>query len=146
MQYTFIKENADRGQKQLAVLIDPESEKIHQLGTLLSAIHEYKVELIFLGGSFLMEDEMDHCIQQIRENCPAARIILFPGSQFQIHEKADAILFLSLLSGRRAEYLIGKQVIAAPYIKKAQLETIGTGYLLIGGKKIVIALHYHNWP
>lgn len=141
MHYQFIKENAERGHKQLAVLIDPEYDKLVKLDQLLQSIHEYKVEIIFLGGSFLMKDELDHCIQKIRSNCPAARIYLFPGSKFQIHKEADAILFLSLLSGRSAEHLIGKHVVAAPYIKEAGIEAIGTGYMLIDGGRSTAA-HY----
>lgn len=141
VQYQFIKENAKRGHKQLAVLIDPERAKLSQLDQLLAAIHEYKVEIIFLGGSFLMEDELDQCIRKIKKKCPASRVYLFPGSNFQVHEKADALLFISVLSGRNAEFLIGKHVIAAPYIKAKKLETIGTGYILIDGGRQTAA-HY----
>jgi putative glycerol-1-phosphate prenyltransferase len=141
VQYQFLYENARRGHKQLAVLIDPERSKLDRLDELLSAIHEYKVEIIFLGGSFLMEDELEACMKQIKSKCPATRIFLFPGSSFQINEDADALLFLSVLSGRNAEYLIGKHVIAAPYIKSAGLEAIGTAYILVDGGKSTAA-HY----
>ncbi len=75
---------------------------------------------------------LDQCLVKIREACDIP-MILFPGSSLQISYRADAILFLSLISGRNAELLIGKQVQTAPYIKMSPLEYISTGYMLIDG-------------
>lgn len=128
-------------EKKLAVLIDPDQHKLQHLRFLLKAIHEYHVPIIFLGGSFLSDDQMESCIYKIRKHCPESHLILFPGSTFQLHQEADAVLFLSLLSGRNPDYLIGRQVIAAPYIKKLGLPTISTGYIMIDGGKMTAA-HY----
>jgi len=128
-------------EKKLAVLIDPDQHKLRHLPVLLKAIHEYHVPIIFLGGSFLSDDQMENCIHKIRKHCPEGHLVLFPGSTFQLHKEADAVLFLSLLSGRNPDYLIGRQVIAAPYIKKLGLPTISTGYIMIDGGKMTAA-HY----
>ena len=88
------------------------------------------VDLIFVGSSLLTTDDLDDCIKIIKQHCNIP-VVLFPGSVLQISGFADAILLLSLISGRNAEMLIGKQVIAAPLLKASTLEIISTGYMLI---------------
>ncbi len=116
--------------KLLAVLIDPDTPTDGQLEVIVEQINAAKADLIFVGGSLLVKDALDNCIEKIKAktNIPT---ILFPGSVLQISEKADAILFLSLISGRNPDLLIGSQVIAAPYIKQSGLEVLPTGYMLI---------------
>lgn len=94
--------------------------------------HKSKALIIFLGGSLILQDRMDETIKLIREmtNIP---IVLFPGNSQQIHPGADAILLLSLISGRNPDYLIGKHVESAMRLKASQLEVISTAYLLIDG-------------
>ena len=123
--------NAHRGgRKQLAVLIDPDKP---DQGALLKLVREIAMggaDLIFLGGSLLMRDNIDEYLHTIKEhtNIP---VILFPGSALQINGRADAILFLSLISGRNPELLIGTHVIAAPLIRQSGLEALPTGYMLV---------------
>lgn len=115
----------------LAVLVDP--DKIGEEKSFIEFLkncEKAKTDFLFLGGSLLTDGTIDYTIQIIKTNSTLP-IILFPGDVMQVHSKADAILFLSLISGRNADLLIGKQVLAAPMIKRAQLEFISTGYMLI---------------
>ncbi len=121
-----------RGQKSLAILIDPDSSKLNRLEHTLKICRKHPVDYFFVGGSLLKEDQLDHCIQRIRANSQIP-IILFPGSIYQLHPEANALLYLSLLSGRNPEYLIGKQVEAAMKIASYSIEVISTAYLLIDG-------------
>jgi len=125
--YKSISDN----KKKLALLIDP--EKFNNLShNSLKIIKKSKIDYIFIGGS-LISEPIDNIISILRKTIDVP-IILFPGSIFQISNKVDAILFLSLISGRNPDYLIGQHVIAAPYLKKTNLEIIPTGYILIDGK------------
>ena len=119
-------------QKKLAVLIDPDSLRLQHLGGIIDQLQKASVDFLFVGGSLILEDQLNTCLDLLRKetDCP---LILFPGSALQISAKADAILFLSLISGRNPEYLIGQHVVAAPYIQAAGLEVISTGYMLVDG-------------
>ena len=90
------------------------------------------VDYFFIGGSLIVNDMLDNVLSEIKKACDIP-MVLFPGNSFQLSYKADAILFLSLISGRNAELLIGKHVITAPYLKMSPLEIISTGYMLIDG-------------
>ncbi|MBK6859249.1 MAG: geranylgeranylglyceryl/heptaprenylglyceryl phosphate synthase [Saprospiraceae bacterium] len=120
------------GIKSLAVLIDPDYLKLKNLEQTLALSQKQGVDYFFLGGSLILQDRMDETIKLIREmtNIP---IVLFPGNSQQIHPGADAILLLSLISGRNPDYLIGKHVESAMRLKASQLEVISTAYLLIDG-------------
>jgi putative glycerol-1-phosphate prenyltransferase len=122
------------GKKQLAVLIDPDHSDEKQLEKLCRDAVRYKVDYFFIGGSLLLNGNLSATLKTIRKNC-AIPLILFPGNSMQIDVKADAILLLSLISGRNAELLIGQHVHAAPLLKKSKLEIIPTGYILIDGGK-----------
>lgn len=119
-----------QGRKQLAVLIDPDKSDNKTLEEIAARSSEAGVDYFFVGGSLLINNRMDDCIKILKQagNIP---VILFPGNTLQMSNKADAILFLSLISGRNAEMLIGRHVIAAPYLKLSNLEVIPTGYMLI---------------
>lgn len=127
-----IEHKAKNNQKLLAVLVDPDKGKKEHLSQLAAIANEAKVDLFFVGGSLMVGDEMEETISTLKSlsNIP---IILFPGSPSQVCDKADGILFLSLISGRNPDLLIGQQVIAAPAIKKSGLEVLPTGYMLIDG-------------
>ncbi|MBP6523388.1 MAG: geranylgeranylglyceryl/heptaprenylglyceryl phosphate synthase, partial [Saprospiraceae bacterium] len=101
------------GIRSLAVLIDPDHQKIRNIDEIISEANAHAVDYFFLGGSLVLQDRMDEVLKLIREqsNIPS---IIFPGSGFQINIQADALLFLSLVSGRNPEFLIGKQVEVAP--------------------------------
>jgi putative glycerol-1-phosphate prenyltransferase len=87
---------------------------------------------LLVGGSLVVTNRLDEVIQQIKKNCDIP-VILFPGSPSQITPYADALLYLSLISGRNAELLIGQHVISAPFVKQSRLEIISTGYMVIDG-------------
>lgn len=130
---THLLETAKQGRKQLAVLIDPDSVADEAALTKTCMLcNEAHVDLIFVGGSLITNGYFERCISLIKEhtNIP---VVIFPGSMMQIDEHADAILLLSLISGRNPEMLIGKHVLAAPALKKSGIEILPTGYMLIEG-------------
>ncbi len=118
--------------KSFALLIDP--DKVDTAGTavLIELALEARVDYLFVGGSLVVSDQLDQVVRQIRALCKIP-IILFPGTPSQISPIADALLYLSLISGRNPELLIGQHVISAPSIRKSGLEIISTGYMLIDG-------------
>lgn len=118
--------------KQFALLIDPDKSELDQLTYLIGKAVKAGVDLILVGGSLLLKDRVDACLQQIKQLCDIPTL-LFPGNVMQISKYADGILFMSLISGRNPDFLIGQQVIAAPYLKQTNLEIIPTGYMLIDG-------------
>lgn len=128
MIYNTIKENL-KSSKQLALLIDPENYTEETLTETLKIADEASFDFFLVGGS-LISKPIDDTIQFIKNNT-AKPVILFPGSLMQLSDKADGILFLTLISGRNPELLIGNQVLAAPFLKKSGIEVIPTGYLLI---------------
>lgn len=128
--YSSILEKKTVGKKQFALLIDPDKLNPSDTLNIIDKAQKTKVDFFFVGGSLLVNDYFDKCIKTIKENC-FIPVILFPGNSLQISYNADAILFLSLISGRNAEMLIGRHVIAAPYLKASSLEVLSTGYMLI---------------
>jgi len=132
--YQNILEAASTGEKLLAVLIDPEKTTPHKVPFLFEKIKHAPVTHVFLGGSEVAKGKTDIMVKVIKENTNLP-LVLFPGSENQISKDADALLFLSLLSGRNPEYLIGKHVQSIPILRKTSLEIIPTAYLLIDGGK-----------
>lgn len=123
------------GKKMLAVLIDPDSIPDEAfLIDLCGKAESSGADLILVGGSLITNGFFNDCVRVIKRESKLP-VLLFPGSLMQISHDADAILFLSLISGRNPELLIGKQVLAAPQLKKSRLEVIPTGYILIDGGK-----------
>jgi len=120
---------------KLAVLIDPDKQTPGSLLSLIEVACNNKVDFFFIGGSLLVEKNFEETVNVIKEHS-AIPVIIFPGSNYQLSNKADAILFLSLISGRNPEYLIGQQVVAAPLIKEMDLEAIPTGYILVDGGRV----------
>lgn len=133
----------EQGGKQLAVLIDPDRLRIQHLDQILTLANTAHVDYLFVGGSLIADDQMDHCLTIIRRES-SIPVVLFPGSPLQISAKADALLLLSLISGRNPDLLIGHHVIAAPYLKAAKLEIIPTGYMLIHGGLPTTATYITN--
>ncbi len=132
--------------KQLAVLIDPDKLNQDQLIETAKIAEEAGVDLLFVGGSLMTSDMLFHCIRTLKENS-SIPVVLFPGNSYQISRNADAMLFLSLISGRNPDMLIGMHVISAPYIKLAGLETISTGYMLIdSGKPTSVTYMSNSFP
>jgi len=128
--YQSILNNANNGIKMFGVLIDPDKQNVKSLIETIKLCNETKVDFFFVGGSIITHGDMQKTTRLIKENSTKP-IIIFPGNPDQISDYADAILFLSLISGRNPEFLIGHQVTAAPLIKKTSLEVIPTAYLLV---------------
>lgn len=123
------------GRKLLAVLIDPDfGQDEDRLERTVQNACTAKADLIFVGGSLLTSASFDHCVALVKQ-WSSKPVVLFPGSPSQLSRHADAVLFLSLISGRNAELLIGHHVTAAPTIKALGIEAIPTGYMLIDGGK-----------
>ena len=136
--YTHILQSKKEGKKLFAILIDPDKQNNEDLSSIINKANNNKVDFFFVGGSLLTNDSLNSCISTIKENSNIP-VVLFPGNAMQVHNKADGILFLSLISGRNAEMLIGKQVITAPILKKSNLEVLSTGYMLIESGKSTTA-------
>lgn len=135
-----------RGEKRLAVLIDPDKLRLQRLEELLHLSIECGVHYFFIGGSLVVNNMLDEVLSGIRQRCDIP-LVLFPGNSFQLSYKADAILFLSLISGRNPELLIGQHVIAAPFLKMSPLEVISTGYMLIdGGVQTAVQYMSNTYP
>ncbi len=130
-----------KGNKETAVLIDPDKTDVDKVDFLLEKADRFEPSYYLVGGSFVSTDHLDALVVEIKKQT-GLPVILFPGDHAQISRHADAILFLSLLSGRNPEYLIGQQVKAAPLIKKAGLKTVSTGYILIGGRGPLTTVQY----
>jgi phosphoglycerol geranylgeranyltransferase len=128
--YNHILKSKAENEKLLAILLDPDKIDLNNAEILIEKINQSPATHIFIGGSLVENNILDELIIKIKQNCDLP-IVLFPGNPSQISDKADAILFLSLISGRNPDFLIGHQVIAAPILKKTQLEIISTGYILI---------------
>ena len=136
----------ENNQKALAVLIDPDSLSKDLLIEQVQLAKQNLVDYLFVGGSMITDDCLDETLNYIKSNCEIPTI-LFPGSLYQINAKADAILFLSLISGRNPELLIGKHVLAAPLIQKSGIEVLPTGYMLIdGGKPTTVSYISNSLP
>lgn len=125
-----ILDEINRPGKKFGLLIDPDKYSVHSLIATLYAADESRINYILVGGS-LVSDRIDATIEIIKKHTTIP-VILFPGSLLQLSDKADAIFFLSLISGRNPDYLIGNHVIAAPYLKKSGMEVIPTAYILVG--------------
>lgn len=144
--YERLLEAKQRGEKRLAVLIDPDKTRIRHLDQIVDAATEGGVHYFFIGGSLVVNDMLDTVLAGIRERCTIP-LVLFPGNSFQLSYRADAILFLSLISGRNAELLIGQHVVAAPFLKMSPLEIISTGYMLVdGGVQTSVQYMSNTWP
>lgn len=130
--YPDLQKAKNSGEKKFAVLIDPDKLRMGKIDKVLQLAKDAHVDYFFIGGSLIVNDMLDLLIKSIKENTDIP-CVLFPGNSFQLSYKANAILFLSLISGRNAELLIGNHVLAAPYLKMSPLEIISTGYMLIDG-------------
>jgi putative glycerol-1-phosphate prenyltransferase len=124
-----MKTNNFPAKKSIALLLDPDKAKGDSLVNVLKIAAECKTDYILAGGSITF-NSIDTLIENIRKLC-SIPVILFPGNLLQLTKKADAILLLSLISGRNPELLIGNHVIAAPYLKAVKDKLLPVGYILI---------------
>lgn len=130
--YQSLTKRKSYGKKSFAVLIDPDKVNDESIFELISLSVSAGVDYFLVGGSLLVSNYLEDCVRLLKEqsNIP---VILFPGSPSQVSKNADALLYLSLISGRNPELLIGQHVVSAPVIRQSGLEIMPTGYMVIDG-------------
>jgi phosphoglycerol geranylgeranyltransferase len=142
-QLTALKKNNSHA---FAVLIDPDSVTPESIALTAQRCNENEVDFVFVGGSIMVTAHVDRCIQQFKEESDIP-VLLFPGSPAQLSPFADALLYLSLISGRNPDLLIGQHVVSAPAVKASGLEVISTGYMVIdGGVPTTVSYMSHSAP
>lgn len=141
--YQELIQKKSSGVKSFAVLLDPDKLDDVVFDNILKLSLEHHVDYFFLGGSLLSKYNLPEIVARIKlkTNIP---VILFPGGYLQVEPTADAILLLSLISGRNADFLIGQHVIAAPIIKQSKLEILPTGYMLVDCGRQTTASYISN--
>jgi|TARA_B110000467_G_scaffold142801_1_gene144425 phosphoglycerol geranylgeranyltransferase len=144
--YNNILKSKKEGKKIFAILIDPDKQTNEELLETVNIANNSNVDYFFVGGSLLINNSLEQSILTIKSNS-SIPVVLFPGNAMQVSENADAILFLSLISGRNPEMLIGQQVITAPLLKQTDLEVLSTGYMLIdSGKPTTVSYMSNTTP
>lgn len=120
---------------QIAILIDPEKVKnIKSLITLVNKINLAAADFIFIGGSTVSRDEFTKAIEIVKAHTQIP-IVIFPGSNIQLSNKANALLYLSLVSGRNPDYLIGQHIESAEDVLNLRIEVLPTAYILVDGER-----------
>jgi phosphoglycerol geranylgeranyltransferase len=132
--YQQILQAYKNNRKEIAVLLDPDKIAVNKLPEILKKINSAPVDYIFLGGSIVENVDVNDLVRTIKKHT-VLPVVIFPGHPSQISDEADALLFLSLLSGRNSEYLIEHHINAIDALENSDLEIISTGYILIDGGK-----------
>jgi putative glycerol-1-phosphate prenyltransferase len=130
--YESLVVKKSKGEKSFAVLVDPDKVDAEAIDELIELANEARVDYFLVGGSLVISNHLDEVVLRFKQRCNIP-IILFPGSPSQLSKHADALLYLSLISGRNADLLIGQHVISAPFVKQTGLEIMSTGYMVIDG-------------
>jgi putative glycerol-1-phosphate prenyltransferase len=130
--YKSLEERKKTGHKLFAVLIDPDKVNHSLLDELMDLSTSAHVDYFLVGGSLVISNHLDDVVKHIKDNCTIP-VILFPGSPTQLSKYADALLYLSLISGRNPELLIGQHVVSAPTVRQSGLEILSTGYMVVDG-------------
>jgi phosphoglycerol geranylgeranyltransferase len=128
--YNQILKSKIENQKLLAILLDPDKIQLNTAESLIQKIKQSPATHIFIGGSYVESDTLDELVLLLKQYLDLP-VVLFPGNPSQISKYADGILFLSLISGRNPDYLIGHQVNAVSILNQMDLQVISTGYILI---------------
>lgn len=131
LQKLFL-DSISQNKKLFAVLIDPDKATETHLESLLTQCNQYKADVILIGGSLVTTGNLAKAVGFCKAHTQIP-IVLFPGNLHGMDAKADALLFLNLISGRNADFLISQQVMAAPLLKHTPLEVLSTSYILIDG-------------
>lgn len=144
--YAQLKQLKTDNRHAFAVLIDPDSVTPDAIKHTAAKCNEAGVDFVFMGGSIMVTAHVDDCIKKFKEESTIP-VALFPGSPSQLSPFADALLYLSLISGRNPDLLIGQHVISAPGVKASGLEVISTGYMVIdGGVPTTVSYMSHSSP
>lgn len=136
--YTYLLEIIDKKGAAYLVLIDPDKISGNNLNNFIIHCEKSGVDGFLVGGSLMVSGDLEKSIDSIKESA-SLPVIIFPGGTEQVLKNADAILFLSLISGRNADQLIGKHILAAPVINKFGIEPISTGYMLVESGRVTTA-------
>ncbi len=132
--------------KAFAVLVDPDKSQPKDLVHIAELCNTAGVDYLFMGGSLMVSNHLDTCIQSFKSHSHIP-VILFPGSPSQVSPSADALFYLSLISGRNPELLIGAHVVSAPMVRASGLEIISTGYMVVdGGAATTVSYMSHSFP
>jgi putative glycerol-1-phosphate prenyltransferase len=130
--YPYLLSQKERGRKSFAVLLDPDKTSIEDIPRLAEYAESAGIDFWLVGGSLMITNHLDEMLVRIKE-VSTVPVILFPGSPSQVNPNADALFYLSLISGRNPDLLIGQHVVSAPAVKASGLEVIPTGYMVIDG-------------
>ena len=130
--YKKITENKATEKKLFALLIDPDKIMMGKLTSTIEIAEKANVDFIFIGGSLVVTSKLDEIILHIKKET-SIPLVIFPGNPSQVSRYADGLLYLSLISGRNPDLLIGQHVVSVPMVKESGLEVISTGYMLIDG-------------
>lgn len=146
MIYESLLQAKKDGRKLLSILVDPDKTNPEQSEELARFAGEAGVDYFLVGSSILTRDHLTRTLRSLKK-ASKIPVILFPGNTMQLNPEADGILFLSMISGRNPELLIGKHVIAAPMLREAGIEVIPTGYMLIDcGHPTSVSYMSHTLP
>jgi putative glycerol-1-phosphate prenyltransferase len=142
-QLNYLKQN---NKHAFAVLIDPDKIVPNKMEQFAKLCNDAKVDFLFVGGSLVLQHQISLCIEIFKKNSTIP-ILLFPGNPAQVTPEADALLYLSLISGRNADLLIGQHVVSAPMVRNSGLEILSTGYMVIdGGVPTTVSYMSHSHP
>ena len=130
--YQSLTDRKQQHKTSFAVLIDPDKVNDSNMDQLIRLAVDAKVDYFLVGGSLVISNYLDDCVKLIKRSC-SIPVILFPGSPNQVSKYADGLLYLSLISGRNADLLIGQHVVSAPVVKQSGLEILPTGYMVVDG-------------
>jgi len=130
-----IIEAKKNGLKLLAILIDPDKTNLGDIENVVKKVENLSADFIFVGGSYVNKGVTQKTVKALKKHTNL-KIILFPGDESQISPDADALLFMSLISGQNPEYLINQQIRAVSKLRNIKLEIIPTAYILIDGGNI----------
>ena len=142
MIYKNIQDKVKSGKTVTAVLLDPDKYSEQKLNYIVSVTDKTNVDFFLVGGS-IISTPVDEFVRNLKEKT-SKPVVLFPGSLLQLSTQADGILLLSLISGRNPDLLIGNHVIAAPLLKKSEIEIISTSYILVGTGKATAVEYMSN--
>lgn len=139
-----LRDRRQARKKSIAILIDPDKvDDASRILPLINLANENCVDFFFVGGSLITTTNLSEVVARIKENVTIP-VVLFPGNTMQVDPSADALLFLSLISGRNPELLIGQHVVSAPIIRNTRLEVVPTGYILINSGKLTSVAYISN--
>ncbi len=132
--------------RKLAILVDPDKHDANSLLDLCAHVDSLQPDVLLIGGSLVYKANIEESAKLIRSNTKVP-LVLFPGHFTQLTEHVDAVLLLSLISGRNPDLLIGQHVLAAPRLKRMAAKKISTGYMLIdGGQSTSVSYMSHTQP